>query len=544
MKRNIIGVVTAAIIVFLISLIALPVVSFKFNSLAILLIVFAVIVLIFNYSSQGKVASDKSNYNTSQKNIKPNLFAGVFGKIGGVVLIVAISYLIIMVISSSAMFNAKGKQEMLNVEEVIFDESVPNVDMDNLIIWDETDAIRFGEKLITEKDSSLGSMYSISKQYGTLSVINGKPHWLFPLEHSGFFKYMKNKTIPGYIKVNATTGDAEFIEEEFSVAPSAYFDDDLKRVVYTKYKTVGLTDYSFEEDSKGNPKWVITAYTHATGIYTSKVLGVIIVDPITKDVEYYSKDSQPEWVDRVSSIDIFEEHLTYWGKYINGWLNPSNEGKLKNTDGIGYVFKEGNIYFYTGITSYGGDEATTGFLIYNPRTLVAQYNRLSGSTEQRAMGLMQELVQNAGYTAKYPYLVNINGEATYLSTLKGNSGNVVGYALSSVKNYRAVAWGTTLREAQTEYNRILISESGSSNSLSDQFDSLQKSEGVVSRTGIFKDGYYVIKLENNNIIFVISIDQFPHAALTHIGDLVEISYLKTDESEKIDAINFINNTIE
>ncbi|GMQ63470.1 hypothetical protein [Vallitalea maricola] len=527
MKHTIIGVVLGSIICFLTGILILPVISLKFIGLIFLIIVFAAIITVVGYIGVYDKKSSKL----------PVI-------IGSAIFILSVGYLIIGGIASSAIFNSGTKQKMLDVEEVVFDETVPNVDMENLIIWDELDAIRFGEKLITEKDPSLGSMYSISEEYGTLSVIEGKPFWLFPLEHSSFFKYIKNKSIPGYIKVNATTGKAEFVDTKFSVAPSAFFSNDLKRVVYSKYKNYGLTDYSFEEDTEGNPKWVITAYTHKTGFSTKDVKGVIIVDPVTKDVQFYKKGEQPEWVDRVTSANIFYEQLTYWGKYINGWWNPSDTGKLKNTESIGYVFKDGNVYFYTGITSYGGDEATTGFLIYNPRTSKAHYNRISGSTEQKAMGLMEELVQNAGYTAKYPYLININGEPTYLSTLKGNSGNVVGYALCSVKNYRAVAWGKTLREAQTEYNRILITEGNNTNALSDQFDSFDHSYGTVSRVGVFKEGYFLIKIEGNDTLFVVSADQYPLVALTEKGDQVAITYIKTEETNKIDAIEFKNSSIK
>ncbi|MCT4685781.1 hypothetical protein [Vallitalea sp.] len=526
MKHTIIGVVLGAIISFLLGILILPVMSLKFVGVILVIIVFAAVITVVGYIGVYDKKSSKL----------PVI-------IGSAIFLLSVGYLIIGGIASSAIFNAGTKQKMLDVEEVVFDETVSNVDMENLIIWDESDAIRFGEKLITEKDPSLGSMYSISEEYGTLSVIEGKPFWLFPLEHSSFFKYIKNKSIPGYIKVNATTGKAEFVDTEFSVAPSAFFSNDLKRVVYSKYKNYGLTDYSFEEDTEGNPKWVITAYTHKTGFSTKDVKGVVIVDPVTKDVEFYKKGEQPEWVDRVTSAKIFNEQLTYWGKYINGWWNPSDTGKLKNTESIGYVFKDGNVYFYTGITSYGGDEATTGFLIYNPRNSKAHYNRISGSTEQKAMGLMEELVQNAGYTAKYPYLININGEPTYLSTLKGNSGNVVGYALCSVKNYRAVAWGKTLREAQTKYNRILITEGNNTNALSEQFDSFDHSFGTVSRVGVFKEGYFLIKIEGNNTLFIVSADQYPLVALTEKGDQVVITYIQTEETNKIDAIEFKNSSI-
>ncbi len=527
MKHIIKAAIVGLLVVLLISMVILPVLSLSFAGVVLLAMIFAIVFVGFGYLFQDRTK-----------------LTHFHAKIGGVIFGLACAYLIIGSLASSAIFRAEAKRDMLHVEEVVFDETVPNVDMDNLIIWDESDAIRFGEKLITEKDPSLGSMYTISKEYGTLSVVQGKPYWLFPLEHSGFFKYIKNQTIPGYIKVNATTGDAEFVDKTFKVAPSAYFFDDLKRVVYAKHKNIALTDYSFEEDEDGNPQWVITAYTHKTGLSTSDVVGVVIVDPATKAVEFYQKGQQPSWVDRVSSMDIFQEHLDDWGKYVNGWWNPSDTGKLKNTDGIGYVFKDGNLFFYTGITSYGGDEATTGFLIYNPRTAEAEYNRISGSTEQKAIGLMEELVQNAGYTAKYPYLVNINGEPTYLSTLKGNSGNVVGYAMASVKNYRAVAWGKSLRDAQMEYNRVLIAEGGMTNAISDQYDDLVKATGVVSRIGSVQDGYFLVKLEGNDTLYLVSADQHPLVALTEAGDQVVVSFLETEETERIDAMNFENQSIK
>lgn len=525
MKRLIIGGIVAAIVTAVVAWVTLPVLNIHFTSGLMLLMLFAGMMVLIGYLVPSKKEKEQMH-----------------AKLGGVILIATAGVLLLGLLTSSAMFRSDIKRQMLSVEEVEFDESVPNVDMNNLVIWDETDAIRFGEKLITEKDPSLGSMYEISKEYGTLSVVDGEPNWLFPLEHSGFFKYLKNKTVPGYIKVNATTGEAEFVDKTFKVCPSASFGDDLKRTVYSKYKTVGLTDFSFEEDDLGQPQWVITAYTHKTGFSTSEVLGVIVVNPVDGTSDFYEKGEEPQWVDRVSSVEIFEEHLDDWGRYAEGWWNPSDKGKLQNTNGIGYVFKDGNIYFYTGMTSYGGDEATTGFMIYNPRTCQASYHRISGSTEQKAMGLMEELVQNAGYTAKYPYLININGSPTYLSTLKGNSGNVVGYALASVDNYRAVAWGKTLREAQTEYNRILISEG--SNTLSNQYNTLDTLKGEISRVGLLRDGYYLIKCVGHDTLFVVSVDQYPEVVLTGEGDTVEIHYLSTDESVKIDAVEFKNLSIK
>lgn len=42
---------------------------------------------------------------------------------------------------------------------------------------------------------------------------------------------------------------------------------------------------------------------------TLKVLGTIIVDPVTKDMTFYDVDQQPEWVDRVFSMETFDKQL-------------------------------------------------------------------------------------------------------------------------------------------------------------------------------------------------------------------------------------------
>jgi len=526
--KNIIVLVLSILLMFLATYIIQPVLNFHFIGWLIYPLIIGLSIALLGLL-QGSF----------EKKVTKRIVAS-----GLAVIILSLLFLLVASVASSPMINWRTKQSMLAINEVSFDESVPNVDMENLIILDEFDAIRFSEQLITKTDPAMGSMYSISERFGTISVINGQPFWLFPLEHNGFFKWKRNGVIPGYIKVNATTGDSEFVETTIKYAPSSYFSDDLHRRIYSEYKNVGLTDISFEVDNDGKPYWVITAYTHKTLVSTTDVVGSIVVDPLTGDLEYYAVDEQPEWIDRIFSVSIFNEQLDNWGKYVNGWWNPSDTGKLRDTDGKGYVFKDDNLFFYTGITSYGGDEATTGFMIFNPRTGQAHYNRISGSTETKAIGLMEELVQNAGYTANYPYLLNLNGEATYFSTLSGNSGNVVGYAFASVKNYKAVAWGKTLREAQTNYSRALVREGSTTNQLADQSDKLKSVKGLVSRVGALSEGYYVVKFEGIDSIFTVSTDQYPMVALTNTTDEVEIKYIETDETLKIDAIVFKNLSIK
>jgi hypothetical protein len=452
-------------------------------------------------------------------------------------------YLGVAFVGSSSFFTWQTKQAELKIVEVkAFDTSVPNVDMQNLVILDEEDARRTSEKLITEKDATMGSLYQIGE--GTLSVVGQKPYWIFPMEHRGFFKWLTTKgKIPGYLKVSATNfNDAVFVDSAFTVSPSSFWMEDLKRSVYMQYPQYGLTDLSFEIDEAGKPYWVVTAYKHATWISTPHVEGTIIVDPTTNTMTFHAVGQQPEWVDRVYGMAFFDKQLDWYGTYMGGWWNPSDTGKLQDTEGMGYVFKEGQLYFYTGLTSVGKDSATTGFVIFNPRSGEAQYHRISGSVEMKAVGLMEELVQNSGYTASFPYLINLNGEATYFSTLKGNSGNVVGYAFASVKNYKAVAWAETLREAQTAYNRALLRE-GSSNSLSGQEQDVVTIKGTVGRIGLLSDGYYILQIGGAKQFYVVNSEQFPMVALTAFGDFVTLTHLKSEATDKIDVMTFQNSTV-
>lgn len=530
MKKNMVFGIAMTILLGVMLYFLLPVLSLQFYMLPIIGIVFVLTLFLGTFEIE----------NTALENTRLN---GYQKCLLGICSLLTL-YVLVGFIGSSAFFTWETKQAQLALVDIVeFDSTVPNVDMAHLIILDEQDALRASEKLITETNPTLGSLFQIGE--GTLSVVQDKPYWIFPMEYRSFFKWVSQRgNIPGYIKVSATDfNDSEFVNVTYAISPTGYLSQDLKRTVYTRYSGYGLRDYSFEVDDDGKPYWVVTAYKKSTWMSTEVVEGVIIVDPVNGEMVFYNVGDQPEWVDRVYDVSMFDKQLSWYGKYINGWWNPSDEGKLKDTEGKGYVFKDGNIYFYTGLTSYGKDSATTGFVIYNPRTGEAEYNRLSGSIEQKAIGLMEELVQNAGYTASYPYLININGEATYFSTLKGNSGNVVGYAFASVRNYKAVAWGKTLREAQTEYNRSLLRESGS-NALAGQSVSLEVAEGSVSRVGVLSEGYYVVKFVGNSQLYVVNSEQFPYVALTVQGDVVTIGYLETESSEKIDAISFSNKSIQ
>ena len=67
-------------------------------------------------------------------------------------------------------------------------------------------------------------------------------------------------------------------------------------------------------------------------------------------------------------------------------------------------------------------------------------------------------VQEKGYVASFPSLINVSGEATYILVLKDSGGLVKLYALVNVEQYNIVATGTTQVEAKQEYLKLLKQE--------------------------------------------------------------------------------------
>lgn len=68
-------------------------------------------------------------------------------------------------------------------------------------------------------------------------------------------------------------------------------------------------------------------------------------------------------------------------------------------------------------------------------------------------------VQNLGYKASFPSLINIDGIPTYIMVLKDNAGLVKMYAMVNVEKYNIVATGATQRDALGSY-RKLMAENG------------------------------------------------------------------------------------
>lgn len=462
--------------------------------------------------------------------------------------IIIVMICIFQIAVSTDFINHESKRELIGeVKKKNFSTEISPIDLTQIPVVDAVLAKNLGEKKLGEQ-VALGSQVELG-DFTEINV-NGKLYWVSPLLHSGFFKWNSNKTgTPGYIMVSATNPqDIKLVDEvdgkniKIKYQPNAYFGDDLKRRIYMSgHKTVGLIDYSFELDDEGKPYWIVTKYKNTIGLVGSQAIGVVIINPQNGEVKDYNINEIPHWVDRVVPMDFAIDQINDWGRLVHGWWNPSDKDIIQTTEGASVIYNNGNCYYYTGMTSSGSDESTVGFMLVNTRTKESTFYKISGSTEVAAMQSSEGKVQNLGYTATFPILINIENEPTYFTTLKDKKGLVKLYAMVNVKDYSVVGTGESLSKTKSNYLKYLRNRGDWQPITNSQEEIII--DGTVKRisSSIIDDTtyYYIILNEKLDKIFIASLNMSNELPITREGDKIQLSFLDNKNSS-IDLVRFDN----
>lgn len=466
------------------------------------------------------------------------LFTVKFTKIAKITAGIAVllaAFVIVMSFFSGPFFRASAYRDQLHMEEVTdFNAEFATVSLDQIPVIDLAAARQLGNKKMGQV-SGLGSQFSVSDEY-TLISVNGQLYRVSPLEYQDLYKWFqnRNKGIPGFIKVNVTNpNDVELVELEEGMvySPSAYLNQNLARHVRLHYPMDLLEDFSFELDDNGKPYWVISTYVPAIGLYGGKdANGVIVVDPVSGDMEKYSVDEVPSWVDRVQPADIAMNQLNNWGQYVNGFFNTlfGQKDMLSLTEGFNYVTINGQTHVFTGMTSTGTDHSINGFALINLKTKDAKFFKVNGADETSAKNSAEGEVQNLGYTATDPLILNIAQKPTYFISLKDQAGLVKKFGFVSLENYSIVGIGDTVSEAQSDYIKKL-KEGGVA---IDNKDDLQQLEGTITnlQTAIVNgNSTYYMNIEGSDKLFILPISISDELPLTKVGDRVQIKYLDLED---------------
>lgn len=361
-----------------------------------------------------------------------------FGAIAGIIVIVILINVIL-----SPMFQSSKYASRITIDEnAEFISDVKEVNFNQLPLLDKDSSSKLGDRTMGQMPEMV-SQYYVSDLYTQINY-NDNIVRVTPLEYNGLFKFFKNhKTgVTGFITVNSVSGEASLtkVEKGMKYMPSAYFGKNLSRHLRFKYPTYIFGSENFELDNEGKPYWIVPVMKYSGVELRREVKGVVILDPVSGDSNYYDVKDVPSWVDHVYDADLIIEQTDDWGVYKNGFLNSifSQTNVVMTTDGYNYTVMNDDVYLYTGITSVSSDEANIGFILTNMRTKETKFYQVPGAEEYSAMASAEGQVQQMKYKSTFPLLINLNNKPTYLMSLKDNAGLVKMYALVDVQDYQKV----------------------------------------------------------------------------------------------------------
>lgn len=448
---------------------------------------------------------------------------GIGLKIPVIALAVLIAGFLINAVFSARIFHAKAYSEILKVEDAEID-LIPSVSgSSSIALMDTASAERLG-------DRKIGSLSNVVSQFnvGSYMQINYQdaPVKVAALSYDGFFKWNSNKKngIPGYVVVNPVDMSADYVslKEGMKYVPSAYFSQNLYRHIRFHYPSLLVDNVHFEIDEEGNPWYVGSVYTHSIGLFGgTKVTGALVIDPVSGEMQKYDLADVPVWADIVISGDLLCTQYNDHAQLVHGFWNSvfaqkdcrqvttirsSDDDEEEAYPDYGYIAKDGDIWIYTGVTSLNGDSSNLGFILGNERTAETKYITCAGADEFSGMKSAEGEVQEKGYNASFPSLINVEGTPTYIMVLKDSNGLVKMYAAVNVEQYNIVATAATQADCIEKYRRLINSEitpdeANSDEPVADTSNYEEKTVTVTKIQTIDKGGdtYIYIVDENKNI---------------------------------------------
>ena len=540
-KKLLITAPISAVISFIIYFIFLPPINPHAPEFWIFLSVTALIYLlpylgfklndgVFVFVSNEKGGYDKKSIgNIKIKNLKLN-------KIALIVIAAPIAVAILGGIFSSTVLFAKSYADVIDIDDtVVFEDDMPETtdDFTYIALMDTESAIMLGNRELGVLSSNV-SQYTLSSYYTQINY-KGLPKKVANLEYDGFFKWaINNKTgIPGAVIVDPVNPDADYLEfnKPMIYAESAYLFQDLERKLRFDYPTKIFNSISFEIDESGNPFYIVSCATARVSLFGAMDISeVIVFDPTDGSSKLYGIDAVPSWIDIVYTGELACQKYDWYGTLSGGFINSviGNKGCKQTTDDFGYIALDDDVWYFTGVTSVTGDDMSNiGFILSNARTGEYKFYSVIGAEEHSAMNAAEGEVQEKGYVASFPSLVNVSGEATYIMVLKDATGIVKLYALVNVENYRIVATGTSQAVAMSEYKKLL-SQNGVTEGGDDSAD-------ITVSEIVYSEGTVYLKTASGEVYRgYLSTDE--SLILINEGDAITVEYTAT-ANEKIFSIS-------
>ena len=457
----------------------------------------------------------------------------------GILLIAMVVVIVVGQIVSLPIFRAGAYRDLLTVENGEFTQDISQISFNEIPTLDRDSANYLGDRQM----GTLSDMVSQFDYSNSSTQINyqGRPVRVAPIAYADLIKWFTNRGegLPAYVVVDMVTQEAQVVRLPEGQGMKYSFSEPLNRNILRhlrfQYPTFMFSTPRFEIDEEGNPWWIAPKVVKTIGLFGgTDIDGAVLCNAITGESQYYAKDEIPTWVDNVYTPELIMQQYDYHGTLINGFINSvlGQRDVTITTQGYNYIALNDDVYVYTGITSANADQSNLGFLLSNQRTKETKYYDAPGATEYAAMDSAQGVVQDLGYIATFPLLLNIADQPTYFIPLKDQANLVKMYAMVNVAQYQIVATGATVSQCELEYIQLL-SESGVT-----ETEDLPQTEasGTVAeiRSAVLEGNtYYFVRLEGEEVFYALSAADNTTAVILNVGDRVTITHASSQEEASI-----------
>lgn len=436
---------------------------------------------------------------------------------------------------------ANDKYEFVAKKTTIASREEESMDEQHIAVVPESYARYRSEKKLGELAHS--SYYDLGDS--TLQKIDGELFWVTPIEYTGFFKWTKGKDIPGYIKMSAEdeNKDAILVKANMKYVPSAYFQEDLKRLVRSKFKHTILLEASFEPDDQDKPYYVVPYGEYHKFRQMIDIKGIYVIDPQTGIIHNYTIDNIPEYIDHVIPTSVAEDWNEWYGKYVHGFWNTifSKEDiisptKWEDIDEVNGVFnKELQLHWFTDFTrSKSGSGAMVGYSMMNARTgNLIFYSDANGSLNGKAaINVAEKTFRAEKYEAGTPLLYTIYGQFTWVVPLMDSNNVLREMMLVNAKDEKIYSHSTAKAKLFNNYKYALATQLKDDKNIPTNIADKKKTAGKISY--VYKaeeENSTIIKfmLNGQNRIFQVSSTDFPYSIFLEKGMNVSVNYIDTEE---------------
>jgi hypothetical protein len=421
-----------------------PALNFKTTELYTFLIaIIAIFFFSFSILIGARRRVERREY-AKKKAVVPVIIACV------ILLVMLVGYL-----TGATIFRAKSYSKLMTVSSSDFSEDFKDINYDEVPRLDQQTA-----KVLA--DQQLGYLDEYKSQYvvtndSTQINYKGRPGRVAYLQYADVFKWFNNTKngLPAYMLIDLVSQKVQVVNcvekfgEGIKYSPTELFNEKLLRHLRFQYPFAIMDTPNFEIDDEAHPYWITPVLDKTIGLFGGKdVKGVIITDALSGESKYYSidtvrTDKTLNWIDVVYSEELIIEQYNYHGKLANGFWNSiifQNDVNIASS-GSGNIALDDDVWVYTGVTSIESDTSNFGFVLCNQRTKETRYYKNGGAMEYSAVESAKDAVQNYGYNAIFPILLDIEGQPTYFMSLYGDGYTIKGYALVNLEDKTIVGTG-------------------------------------------------------------------------------------------------------